>query len=106
MVGTVLTELETSKLILERIQKYFQAKRHHQYWLEVVNNQYLHEYNWFIEVVNPLTYEHSIPLHSITKQDLTYLERVVGLVKQENHLTIKYRHFDDLVWPISQKKIR
>ncbi|WP_426422236.1 hypothetical protein [Pediococcus acidilactici] len=49
---------------------------------------------------------HSIPLHSIKKYDLEYLEIVVNEIKKHYHLTLTYDGFSGQRWPNSWQMIQ
>ena len=94
------------KLIIERIETNFTRKWDTKYFLQIVNDPYDQTYNLFINVQPRNKRMHSIPLHTISAYDLSYLEKLVGQIAQKYQLTIVYDGFIGLKWPITQELIQ
>jgi len=107
MGGIVLIdETKESALILARLQPLFTAQWHCQYRIDVVNNQYGHAFNFFLDIRRPKHRERSIPLHSLRTTDLEVLERVISQVRRGTALTLNFVDFGHVRWPLSQRWIR
>lgn len=94
------------KLIMERINKLFTRAPHTRYRINVANNVYEKQYNFFFEIIPHGQRMHSIPLHSVNVYTLDYLEQVIKMIQQQTQLTIKYVGFTDMKWPESQRTIQ
>ncbi len=93
-------------LILERIEPLFKRLPHTQYRINIVDNIYDKEYNFFFITLPKGKRQHSIPLHTIKVHDLGYLEEVVNAIQKKIQLTIIYTGFTGQVWPVSQREIQ
>lgn len=94
------------QIIVERIEKYFKRKPNTEYYLQIVNDQYDQTYNFFINIRPKLKRLHSIPLHTISTYNLSYLEKLIGQINKKIHLTIVYDGFVGMKWPIKQELIQ
>ncbi len=107
MGGIVLIDSEQeAKLIGSRLQAYFTPQWHCRYRIDVVNNVYGLEFNFFLDIQRKNHRERSIPLHSLQTTDLTVLEQVVNGVRQQTELTLNFVDFGHVRWPESQRWIR
>jgi len=97
---------EDYNLIIERIQINFTRQRRTEYWLQVVNDPYDQTYNFFINIQPKKQRIHSIPLHTVTKYDLIYLERLIDQISSVFQLSISYDGFTGLTWPVKQELIQ
>lgn len=101
------TAMESSELILQRLQAHFKRLPHTRYCVVVVNNVYDQQYNFFVEVGRHQRCTRSIPLHSITDYLLSNLEQVVQQIQLHNHLPIHFNGFGGQQrWPQSGQLIR
>lgn len=99
------TVKQASELILARLNGLFKPKSNHRYQLVVVNNVYDQTYNFFLEIHHKHDRSRSIPLHSVTKFELAFLEHVIEQIKTGTNLTIEYINFHHQRWPHSQRII-
>lgn len=107
MGGIVLIdEAQEAKLILTRLAPLFTAQWHCQYRIDVVNNQYGHVFNFFLDIRRHNHRERSIPLHTLQTTDLEVLERVLNQVRAGTALTLNFVDFGHVRWPLSQRWIR
>ncbi|MEE6666155.1 hypothetical protein PS423_01925 [Pediococcus acidilactici] len=88
-----------AKVILERIESLFKRVPNTRYLINVVNDHFDQTYNFFFFIAKKKQRPHSIPLHSIKKYDLEYLEIVVNEIKKHYHLTLTYNGFSGQRWP-------
>ncbi|WP_137597848.1 acetyl-CoA carboxylase [Paucilactobacillus kaifaensis] len=96
---------QASELILKRLSAGFAPKLNHRYQLMVVDNVYDQTYNFFLDIQHKRNRRRSIPLHSITKYELQFLEQVIKQIKANTKLTIVYINFHEQRWPLSQRII-
>ncbi len=102
----LIDETKEAQLILSRLAPLFTAQWHCQYRLDVINNQYGHVFNFFLDIKRKNHRERSIPLHSLHTTDLAVLERVLTQVRQDTALTLNFVDFGRVRWPLSQRWIR
>lgn len=93
---------QASELILNRLKADFHPKLNHRYQIMVVDNVYDETYNFFLDIQHKHNRQRSIPLHSVTKYELGFLEQVIEQIKAETQLTIVYINFHEQRWPHSQ----
>ncbi len=102
----LIDERKEAELILSRLAPLFTAQWHCQYRIDVVNNQYGHVFNFFLDIRRAKHRERSIPLHTIHTADLEVLERVITGVRSGTALTMNFVDFGQVRWPLSQRWIR
>ena len=94
------------KIILSRVEMLFKRIPNMRYSINIVNDRFDNEYNLFFEKVPRKQRPHSMPIHTLEKYDLEYLEQVVNEIQKHYQLSINYTGFVGERWPISKKVIQ
>jgi hypothetical protein len=97
---------KTTRLIYDRAQELFARHRNTRYWITVVNDKYQQQYNFFFNIVPRGQRHKSIPLHTLERYDLNYLEHVTATLRAVLPLTYEFVGFTGQVWPHSQRVIQ
>lgn len=97
---------QEAEVILTRLDPLFTKQWHCRYRIDVVNNQYGAEFNFFLDIRRKDHRERSIPLHTVKTTDLETLERVISAVQEGTQLTLNFIDFGQVRWPLSQRWIR
>lgn len=90
---------QAAKTITTRISQLFKPGVNQYLRIDVVNNRFTRQYNFFYDIRKKQTRERSIPLHSLTEYRLEYLESVVAQIQKQTQLTIRFSGFEGQRWP-------
>ncbi|MYV05243.1 acetyl-CoA carboxylase [Furfurilactobacillus milii] len=93
-------------LICQRIDELFLRQYNTRYWLQIVDDPYDKTYNFFFDSLKKAHREKSVPLHTVTIYDLTYLEELVEDIQKHTQLSIQFEGFTGQHWPKSQRIIQ
>ncbi|KAF0343792.1 acetyl-CoA carboxylase [Pediococcus acidilactici] len=95
-----------AKIIIERVKVLFKRIPNTKYTINVANDIYDKQYNFFLESQKKGQRPRSVPLHSITNYDLENLENIINEIKKVYKLSIEYTGFTDQRWPSSWRVIQ
>ncbi|EQE00520.1 hypothetical protein QAS_4095 [Clostridioides difficile CD9] len=95
-----------AKIIIERIEEHFKRVPNTRYTVNVVNNIYDEQYNFFFEIQKINERMKSVPLHSVNNYDLENLENIVNEIKAVYKLSFDYTGFIGQRWPGSWQVIQ
>ncbi|KRM91727.1 hypothetical protein [Fructilactobacillus florum] len=93
-------------IIIKRMNALFKRVSQTHYWIEVANDKYDKQFNFFFNSQHRKQRLRSIPLHSLNNYDLNYLEKIINEFKLHSNLTINFVGFTDLKWPKSNQLIQ
>lgn len=94
------------KIILERIEEHFKRVPNTRYTVNVANNIYDEQYNFFFEIQKRNERMKSVPLHSVNNYDLENLENIINEIKAVYKLSFDYTGFTGQRWPDSWQVIQ
>lgn len=95
-----------TEIIMERINPLFKRLYQTRYGITVADDIYDKRYNFFFWSQRKGHWQRSTPLHTLSKYDLEYLEKVIKEIKTQTRLTIQYVGFDGKRWPSDLSPIR
>ncbi|WP_057803424.1 hypothetical protein [Pediococcus stilesii] len=93
-------------IIMRRIQILFKRMNQTLYRIEVVNDKFDEEFNFFFHIQPKNRRIKSVPLHAVKKYDLEYLEEIINLIKKQTNLSIEFIGFEDLHWQSNHRMIQ
>ncbi|MHA8111376.1 hypothetical protein ACYATP_07850 [Lactobacillaceae bacterium Melli_B4] len=82
-----------AQLIEQRFQPWFKRMPNTRYRLIVVNDQYDHCYNFYLEIKRHQALTRLVPLHEVDDYDVRSLALVLSVLNRNNHLPIEFRQF-------------
>lgn len=94
------------KIILERIEEHFKRVPNTRYTVNVVNNVYDEQYNFFFVIQKRNERMKSVPLHLVNNYDLENLENIINEIKAVYKLSFDYTGFTGQRWPNSWQVIQ
>lgn len=97
---------EDTKIIIGRIKVLFKRIPNTKYTINVVNDIYDKQYNFFFEIQKRNERMKSLPLHSVKNYDIENLENIVNEIKEVYKLSFDYTGFTSQRWPNSWKMIQ
>lgn len=94
------------EIILGRIEEHFKRVPNTRYVINVVNDKFDKTYNFFFFIGKKGKQPHSVPLHTVKKYDLEYLEKIIIELQKHYQLTLDYTGFTNQRWPNSWQIIQ
>ncbi|MCM6810307.1 acetyl-CoA carboxylase [Pediococcus pentosaceus] len=95
-----------TKIIIGRIKVLFKRIPNTKYTINVVNDIYNKQYNFFFEIQKWNERMKSLPLHSVKNYDIENLENIINEIKEVYKLSFDYTGFTGQRWPNTWKMIQ
>lgn len=95
-----------TKIIIGRIKVLFKRILNTKYTINVVNDIYDKQYNFFFEIQKRNERMKSLPLHSVKNYDIENLENIINEIKEVYKLSFDYTGFTGQRWPNSWQMIQ
>ncbi|MFT8584648.1 hypothetical protein [Liquorilactobacillus hordei] len=103
----MLSAKKQADIINERVEKYFIPNIKARYQINIVNDRFDKQYNFFFLKGKPNHFTRSLPLRTLQgdEYDIEYLEAVYRELKKQTNFTIKFICFNDQRWHSNDRKI-
>lgn len=94
------------EIIMGRIQILFKRMNQTFYRIEVVNDKFDSGFNFFFHTQPKNKRVKSVPLHTVKKYELAYLEQLIKEIQKQTNLSIEFIGFEGMRWESSNRLIQ